>query len=109
MAKKVTEGLSKLTTIDTKALDRLIDLGECVIVDSILEGMATKESPIEVDVGIGTLTVQILDDSVRYRFSPSAKFGDDVGNAIRHGANPLDKRVESALVDKFINTYKDLL
>lgn len=109
MAKKVTEGLSKLTTIDTKALDRLIDLGECVIVDGILEGIESKENPVEIDVGIGTLTVQIMDDSVRYRFSPSAKFGDDVGNAIRHGANPLDKRVESALVDKFMNTYKDLL
>ena len=109
MAKKVTEGLSKLTTIDPKALDRLIDLGECVIVDSILEGIESRENPVEIDVGIGTLTVQILDDSVRYRFSPSAKFGDDVGNAIRHGANPLDKKVESTLVDKFINTYKDLL
>lgn len=107
--RNVIEGLSILTTIDKSDLQKLTNLGECVIIDSIVDGLQEGLDTIDVDIGIGTLWVHYLGDAIKYKFTPNAKFEVDVGNACIHKINLLDRKIESTLKDRIANTYKDLL
>ena len=107
--RNVIDGLSKLTTIEKSDLQKLTNLGECVIIDNIVEGLHEGLDTIDVDIGIGTLWVHYMGDAVKYKFTPNAKFEGDVGNACIHKMNLLDHKIESTLKDRIVNTYKDLL
>lgn len=108
----ITEGVSKLTTIDESALRRLIELGKVVIIDELIEQLSNGEehgNVAKIDIGIGTLMIQFNMDSIKFKFAPNAKFEEDVENACIHKVNLLDAKVESTLKDRILNAYKDLL
>ena len=108
----ITEGVSKLTTIDESALKRLLELGKVVIIDDLIEQLNNKQEDnhiASIDIGIGNLMIQYYGDSIKFKFAPNAKFEEDVENACIHGVNLIDAKVESSLKDKILNTYKDLL
>ena len=106
---RLVDGLSTLTTIEVQYLERLRDIGELAIVDELVEQLQGGNDTATIDIGIGNLTIHYSGESIRFRFAPNAKFEEDVANACIHGTNLIDTRVESALRDRIVNTYKDLI
>lgn len=106
---KVAEDISTLSTIPEKAINKLVDLAYLSIADGLVEIRSTNESEISYDIGIGTLTVILTDNSVRYRFTPSAKLNEVVKDTVVLGKNLLSSEVEKSIVDKFTNIYKELV
>lgn len=106
---KITKDLSILTTIPEKNLDRLVDLSKECIYDAIEESRLKEESICEIDLGIGILYILLSKETTKYKFIPSEDLEININKVIRKDTSPMTKFVETTIVDKIINTYKDLM
>ena len=105
----IIDDVSKLTTIPKENLNRLLDVFGYCIADKIIEDRLNDQDVTSVDIKIGTLTIKHSLDEVKCRFSPSAKFSDELIRAITQDKSPLEKAIEKSLVEKITKTYKDIL
>lgn len=101
--------VSTLTTIPEKYLEKLLDKFHYAICDNIVEGVLEGKSLIELNIGIGTLYINILENSVKYKFVPSPKLESNIRDIIIKETNPLELKLESNLVDKITNIYKEYI
>ena len=65
--------ISILTTIPATTLNKLIDKTHYLICNDLIESINKKEDLVEIDVGIGTLQLKLIDNDVKYRFIPNRK------------------------------------
>lgn len=101
--------VAKLTTIPEDTLRRLMDKFVYCITDAVAEARESGEDAADMDMGIGTLSISLDDDEVRYKFIPSENLKSAVRSAIIDEQNLLERKLEQALVAKITGTYKDLL
>lgn len=109
MNRNLIEGVSTLTTIDVNTLERLVDISKLVIIDELVEQLENGQDTVSINVGLGNLLIHYSGESIKFKFTPNAKFEEDVSMACIHKVNLLDTKVETSLKDKIVNTYKDLL
>ena len=62
-----------------------------------------------IDIGIGQLCVQVVDNGIQYKFIPSAKLEKYMIDTILNKKNPLVNTIESTLVNRIVRAYKDML
>lgn len=98
-----------LTTIPEKTLRKLVDIQEYIINDMVEDSMTKNETTTEVDIGMGTLMIRFEDNTLRFKFVPSAKFEESLINTIVNKENILKLTLEKNLVDKVTHIYKDLI
>lgn len=103
------QDLSTITTIPLFTLKKLFNNLSLCICHRILENYLNKQSDTCVDIGIGKLSIQIEDDSIRYKFIPSYKFEQNLIKTLKSKQSPLLDQAEEVLVNKILNTYKELL
>ena len=101
--------LSCLTTIPKDSLDRLSDKMIYCITDAVAEARKTGQDVVDIDIGIGTLSIGMADDEAKYKLVPSDSLKSAVRSAIVEEQNLLERKLEQALVAKITSTYKDLL
>lgn len=101
--------VSTLTTIPIENLKELVHLSNVCICDIVEEDKLKNKEVCEIDIGIGTLYILISNESKKYKFIPSKELDTNINTTIRKGVNPMTRLVESTLVDKIINTYKDMI
>ncbi len=105
----LVEDVSALTTIPVTALNQLLDKAIYCICDGIEEARLKKENPVDIDLGIGILTVFVEDASVQYRFTPGRKLENAVRSVVVENKNPLTCIIEKTLTQKILNAYKQYL
>lgn len=105
----VIEDVSKLTTIPVKSLNSLNDKVIYCIVDSVKESCLENLETTELYLGIGTLVIKYVDKSLKYKFIPSNKLNEKMNDLFNKKLNSLENVLETSLVDKIVNTYKDLI
>lgn len=105
----IINDVSTLTTIPVQSLEELVHLSSVCICDAIEEDKLKNKDICEIDIGIGTLYILISNESTKYKFIPNKELETNINTTIRKGVNPMTRLVESTLVDKIINTYKDLI
>ena len=71
----IIEDISKLTHIKQFNLRKIASLYELDIANCIYESIS-DDSEFKLDIGIGYLTISLLDDSIIYKFEPSKKLID---------------------------------
>lgn len=98
-----------ITTIPEKSLKKLVDKVIYCINEAVVEARLTKQSLVELDVGIGTLLIKLEDESIRYKFVPGQKLEESVKNTFINKQNLLEDALDASLVNKLTNIYKDLL
>lgn len=101
--------LSTLTTISSDSIKRLVNLSNVCICDTIEEDKLQNKDVSEIDIGIGVLYILISSETVKYKFIPSKELETNINTTIRKGVNPMEKFVETSLINKITNTYKDML
>lgn len=106
---KLIDDLSILTTIPNKALNKLVTKSYYCINEAVIDTLLEDKNVVEIDIGLGTLYIQILDNSIKYKFIPSADLEKNVKNTVVNNKNNLQNVLENNLVNKIVNTYKDLL
>lgn len=103
------ERLSALTTIQSSAFTKLSDITTCIASDGVEESLIAKDGKCDIDIGIGTLSLILSENEIRYKFVPSAKFEEAVTNTVVNGQNLLVATVEEVLKDRLTHIYKDLI
>lgn len=100
--------LSVLTTIPTASLNKLVNKSNYCICYDVKENLAKGENVTSIDIGIGTLSIILDDDSVYYKFKPSKDLENSLKSTIVNGENPLINVVDNTIKDKILNVYKEL-
>ena len=107
MKSNVIEELSTLTTVSQTTLHALADKVNYCICNAVESTLFNRENLAEIDLGIGTLLIQIGDDEIKYKFLPSKQLADNLVKTIYDEQNPLVFELEKSLVNKLENPYKN--
>lgn len=105
----VIEDVSKITTIPKKELNKLIDKAIWVICDCLEQSKMKNQNITDLDIGLGILTIYNSDDDILYRFTPNAELEQSILSTLVEGKNPLELTLETKLVNKILNTYKNIV
>lgn len=103
------DDISKLTTIPDKVLLKLVDKSYFCISSAIEEALLEHKDIVEIDLGIGTLYLEVKSESVRYKFLPNKELDKTVKDTVINRKNSLQDVLEMTLVDRITNTYKELI
>ena len=106
METKLTKDLSVLTGISEQSLKKLADKSIYCICNSIEDLIYSRCDELQIDIGIGTLKILLVDNVVKYKFIPNDKLETAISKTIVNEQNELVDVLESALVDKIENVYK---
>ena len=102
------DDVSVLTNIPSKLLEKIKKCEEYSIVENITELNSEKEKFIDLDLGIGTLSILVDDNVIKYKFIPSSSLDEEILSAIKYKKNILDLKLENSLQQKIEQTYRDL-
>lgn len=101
--------ISDLTTIEEEALLKIDDCVTLIHSQDILTQLLESKDILEIDLLEGKLLLQLIDDSVKYKFIPSEDFNKMVVDTILNKKSELVIKVTDKLKNQLINTYKDIL
>lgn len=108
MKYNVVEDVAKLSSVKTSILNKMITVASGCICDYVSNIDILDDELVEIDIGLGTLSIQIIDDEIKYRFSPNNRFERNILDTVNSGKSPLVDMAEQSLEKKFFTTYKDL-
>ena len=100
--------VSDITGIDKKYLDKILKVFQYSIAEDITELNLNIENVIDLDIGIGLISIKVEDDTIKYKFTPNDSFVDIVKNAIKYKKNVLEYKLETSLCQKIEQMYRDL-
>lgn len=103
------QNLCSLTQIKYSVFNKLVQISESCICDHILSSIESDEDIIALDIGIGNIYFNIINDEIEYKFIPSKKLEKKILKTIETNESPLVTELENKLNKKIINTYKELL
>ena len=106
---KLVEDLATLTTIPAKQLEKLVAKSALCISDVVAEAALGQEDKAEIDLGIGQLKIKKEASGIRYVFIPSTNLAASVNKAFSEQKSSLVETIDTTLVDRVTNTYKDLI
>ncbi len=101
--------LNTLTLIKSSILSRLENISENCICDYVLESTLKDDDIVPIDLGIGVLYINILDNEISYKFIPSKKLEKKLLKSRETGESQLVLDIEDKLNQRIFNTYKELL
>lgn len=103
------EDVSILTTIPENTLRRLARKEMYCICNDLSEALLKGEKEVVLDLGFGTLTINVDNEDIKYRFQPNMVLDRSIKKVCTDKTNPLVELVEETLASRITNTYKDLL
>lgn len=104
-----TQDISTLTTIPESAVKRLVKISSEYITHCIVESVLDKKETCEIDIGIGSLMVDINTEELKFKFIPSKTLQNNIYESIIDKNSKLALDVEDNLRDKIIYAYKNLI
>jgi len=104
----IKEDLSTTSSIPIKYLNKLERNLEYIIIDGIQDSLLENEPIAEFKSDIGSLLISVEGDLIRYKFVPSENFNEAVKTKIKYGQNLLKDKLDSVLISKITDLYKDL-
>lgn len=105
----IIEDVSLLTTINKRNLNKLIDVAQYCINEAIEESLIESKTTSDINIGIGELHIQFLNNELKFKFIPSAKLREGIIDTIKGKQNSLELVLEHNLVDKITNVYKEII
>ena len=101
--------LSTITTIPYYTLQTLGNKLVDVIQYSVKESLLNQEDVCEVDIHIGKIIIALVDDAIRFKFIPSAKFEESIIDVYAKKECKIVEKVQDSVYNKIMNAYKDLI
>ena len=99
--------LGTYTKIPNKILTELVHKLNLCIGSSIHDAILAKEDVVVINVGIGTLSVNLVD--MQCKFIPSKDLKAVIKDSVENKVDPLEIAVEQALVDKLISLSEEVI
>lgn len=98
MTQNMMNDLTTLGKVPTKALDSLTRKLNLCIGSAIHDAVANKESSAKLDIGIGTLCVNVQEMQVK--FVPSKELKAVIKKSVEEKTDPLEIALEEAVIAK---------
>ena len=92
--------LSTLTRIPNKTLTELSHKTNLCIGSIIAEAKAKGEQAVIINIGIGTLSIDLID--MQCKFIPSKELRATIKASLQSKQDPLEMELEQALIDKLL-------
>lgn len=105
----ILEDVSTLTNVKEHVLAKIVSCVNYAIVDNVLEQKIGDKDNVSFDIGIGTLSIFFVDDTLQYFFKPSRELEDGLVNAVNGGKNELELKLVHSINNHIYKTYKDML
>ena len=102
------QDISKLTCTKEYVFDYLTDISISDICQCVLEAKNTNDD-VEIDIGIGTLFIAIIDDELSFNFVPSEALQEELLDTLDSNESKLQKKLETRITAKMIKLYKELI
>lgn len=106
--KDVLKDLSILTAIPYSSLQKVLLKINDIICHDIKEAYYQGEELLELDIGIGKLTLSLINDVISYAFVPSAQLEKKIIDSFNSSDDALITQLEQSVKNKIINSYKEL-
>ena len=106
---KLTQDIAALTGLSILSLEKLSDKANLAIAHAVRESQIQKNATTEIDIGIGTLYIRVVDSEVKYKFIPSAALNSSVNYTICNNCSPLINKAEFSIKSRIEQSYKELL
>jgi len=106
--KDALKDLSILTAIPYSSLQKVSSKIGDIICHDIKESYYQGENNLEVDLGIGKLTMLLINDNISYGFVPSLQLERKIIDSFDSSGDVLIEKLEQSLKNKIINSYKEL-
>lgn len=99
--------LSTLTRIPNKTLTELSHKANLCIGNIIAEAKAKGEQAVIINIGIGTLSIDLID--MQCKFVPSRELKTTIKTCMSEPVDPLDLALEQALIEKLDHFLDEVL
>jgi len=106
---EISDDISTLTTIPKTAIDDLFDTEALTISHCVYESACSGQECTKVDIGIGILSISIVDDEIKLKLDPGKKFSEFLLLAAGDGIDPLTIKIDESLKDRVNKIYKELM
>ena len=103
----VINDLGTVTKVPNKIINALIEKLNLCIGSAIHDAILTKEDMIQINVGIGILSVNIAD--MQCKFIPSKNLINVINESLTTTTNPLELALEQVLTDKLLAICEEVL
>ena len=101
----ILEDLSKLTKIPLRTLNSLADKEMLCIGSAIHEAQLKGEKATILDIGIGTLSVNLTSGDCK--FIPSKDLSASIKKVTEKGLNPLEFELSQSVITKLVELCED--
>jgi hypothetical protein len=103
----IANDVSTLLRIPSKATKELVDKACLCISNTICEAKRNNETQTTVGIGIGSLSIDLLD--MQCKFIPGKNLKTAIKAALNNQADPLEVALEEALADKLLAICEEVL
>lgn len=103
----IPNDISVLMKIPTKVTTELTDKACLCIGSAISEAKRKGETQLILNIGIGMLSINLLD--MQCKFVPSKNLKTAIKNAINSTTDPLELELEKILADKLLAICEEVL
>lgn len=104
----IEEKLSTLTTVPEKTYKDLENVLNAIYSHDICTQKLENKNIFELELFEGTLVLELMDDSVRFKFLPNKTFSKTIKDAIINNKSFLIDISLNKLKKSLENTYKDI-
>lgn len=103
----IISDVGTLLRIPTKVSKELVDKACTCIGSAICEAKQNGESQITIGIGIGTLSIDLLD--MQCKFVPGKNLKTAIKSALNSQIDPLESTLEKALADRLLTICEEVL
>lgn len=101
--------VEKLTGVKISTLQKITQCVEYALIDHLIEHKYNyNDNVISFDIGVGILSLEIVDDEIHYGFKPTKKFESNIIKAVNNGDNLLETKLVEGIDKHIYKTYKDM-
>ena len=103
----ITNDVGMLLKLPAKVSKELVDKACLCISSAICEAKRNGEQQTTVGIGIGTLSIDLID--MQCKFVPGKNLKTAIKNALSSQADPLELAIEKALADKLFAICEEVI
>ena len=103
----ITTDVGNLLKIPTKVTNELVGKACMCIGSTINEAKANGEKQIAVNIGLGLLSISLLD--MQCKFIPGKELKTAIKNALESQIDPLELTLEKTFVDKLLAICEEVV
>lgn len=103
----IISDISTLTRVPNKILSELAHKANLCIGNIISEAKEAGEQAVIINIGIGTLSIDLID--MQCKFVPSKELKSTIKTSLQTKQDPLELELEQALIEKLLTICNEEL